>query len=105
MFTLLTEAQLRAHVTMLAGSIGERHVLRPRALAAAADYITAEWRAQGYAPEVGGDVVGGHNCAHPIAGSPGRTLGGVLLIGGDYEKGGGGARGGGKTQGGGRVVA
>ena len=51
MFTLAIEAQLRAHVTMLAGSIGERHVLRPRALAAAADYITAEWRAQGYAPE------------------------------------------------------
>ena len=36
-----TEARLRAHVAALAGTIGERHLLRPRALAAAADYIDA----------------------------------------------------------------
>jgi hypothetical protein len=46
-----TEARLRAHVAALAGTIGERHLFRPRALAAAADYIAREWRAQGYAPE------------------------------------------------------
>ena len=37
----------------LTGTIGERHLLRPHALAAAAaaEYIDAAWRAQGYAPE------------------------------------------------------
>ena len=46
-----TEGRLRAHVAALAGTIGERHLLRPHALAAAADYIDAAWRAQGYVPE------------------------------------------------------
>ena len=36
-----TENRLRAHVEALAGTIGERHLLRPHALAAAADYIDA----------------------------------------------------------------
>jgi len=40
--------RLRAHVAKLAGEIGERNVSRPRALHAAADYIRAEWTAQGY---------------------------------------------------------
>ncbi len=43
-----TVERLRAHVQKLAGEIGERHVLRPDALRAAADYIEAEWRMQGY---------------------------------------------------------
>ncbi len=42
------ERVLRGHVQALAGDIGERNVLRPRALGAAADYIEAEWRTQGY---------------------------------------------------------
>ncbi len=42
------EARLRGHVRRLAADIGERHVLRPAALKAAADYIRGEWRAQGY---------------------------------------------------------
>ena len=45
-----TEGRLRAHVEALAGTIGERHFLRPRALAAAADYIDATWHAQGPEP-------------------------------------------------------
>ena len=40
--------QLEAHVTRLAGEIGERNVFRPAALAAAAGYIEEEWRRQGY---------------------------------------------------------
>jgi Zn-dependent M28 family amino/carboxypeptidase len=40
--------RLRAHVAKLAGEIGERNVFRPSALHAAADYIRAEWTAQGY---------------------------------------------------------
>lgn len=39
---------LRATVETLASDIGERNVLRPHALRAAADYITREWRQQGY---------------------------------------------------------
>src|SRR3954454_13339921 len=85
MFTSATGAQLRAHVEMLAGSIGERHVLRPRALAAAADYITAEWRAQGYAPGLEGYVVAGSSCATLIAERPGRTPDEILLIGAHYD--------------------
>jgi Zn-dependent M28 family amino/carboxypeptidase len=40
--------RLRAHVETLAGTIGERNVFRPEALAAARDYIGATWRGQGY---------------------------------------------------------
>ncbi|NNG04424.1 MAG: M28 family peptidase, partial [Inquilinus sp.] len=39
---------LMGHVRRLAGEIGERHVFRPHALAAAADFIGACWRDQGY---------------------------------------------------------
>jgi len=38
----------RTCVQRLAGDIGERNVFRPRALQAAAEFIGAEWRAQGY---------------------------------------------------------
>jgi Zn-dependent M28 family amino/carboxypeptidase len=41
-------ARLRRHVERLAGEIGERNVFRPAALAAAADYVEASFREQGY---------------------------------------------------------
>lgn len=44
----VSSQRLRAHVERLAGEIGERNVSRPQALRAAADYIEAEWRRQGY---------------------------------------------------------
>ncbi len=44
-------ARLHAHVEMLAGTIGERNVYRPQALAATRTYIEATWRAQGYEVE------------------------------------------------------
>jgi Zn-dependent M28 family amino/carboxypeptidase len=40
--------RLRRHVVTLATEIGERNVIRPEALSAAADYIRAEWTAMGY---------------------------------------------------------
>lgn len=43
------ERRLREHVLALAGHIGERNVLRPAALAAAAEYVRAAWSAQGNA--------------------------------------------------------
>jgi Zn-dependent M28 family amino/carboxypeptidase len=42
------EQRLRAHVTQLAGVIGERNVWRPQALHAAADYIRTTWGGLGY---------------------------------------------------------
>lgn len=42
-------ARLREHVRRLAGEIGERHVWRPQALHAAAEYIGGEWRRQAHA--------------------------------------------------------
>ena len=67
-----TEARLRAHVAALAGTIGERHILRPRALGAAADYIEAEWRTQGYAPEREPVPAGGAMPVNLVATRPGR---------------------------------
>jgi Zn-dependent M28 family amino/carboxypeptidase len=42
------QAALRAHVTKLAGDIGERNVFRPQALRRASAYIEQTWQAQGY---------------------------------------------------------
>ena len=47
---MVAPPRLRAHVDMLAGSIGERHVWRCAALERAAAYISAELTASGYAP-------------------------------------------------------
>jgi hypothetical protein len=43
--------RLRAHVEMLAGTIGERNLWHREALARAADYITAQLVRSGYSPE------------------------------------------------------
>ena len=45
-----TEREVRRHVDMLAGVIGERNVYRHGALEAAARYIEDEFRSAGYAP-------------------------------------------------------
>lgn len=46
--TIDIESRLRHHVDTLAGAIGERHVGRPQALAAAEAYIAGEFAAIGY---------------------------------------------------------
>jgi Zn-dependent M28 family amino/carboxypeptidase len=79
-----TAGRLRAHVGALAGTIGERHVLRPHALAAAADYIDAAWRAQGYVPERETFTAVGVDCANLVITRPGR-LDELLLIGAHYD--------------------
>jgi hypothetical protein len=81
-----TEARLRAHVAALAGTIGERHLFRPKALAAAADYITKAWQAQGYAPEHEAFLVDGVTCANLLVTRPGRGRADeILLIGAHYD--------------------
>jgi Zn-dependent M28 family amino/carboxypeptidase len=48
--TPFAQARLRAHVDMLAGTIGERNVLKYAALNRAADYVSSELTASGYSP-------------------------------------------------------
>jgi Zn-dependent M28 family amino/carboxypeptidase len=80
------EARLRAHVARLAGQIGERHVFRPHALAAAADYIAETWRAQGYRPERELVAAGGSTSANIVVNLPGRGRSdAILLIGAHYD--------------------
>ncbi len=40
--------RLRGHVEQLAARIGERNLGRPGTLEAAADYVEAQWRSNGY---------------------------------------------------------
>jgi Zn-dependent M28 family amino/carboxypeptidase len=82
-----TEARLRAHVAALAGTIGERHIFRPRTLDAAADYVEAEWRDQGYAPGREAFAADGATCANIVATLPGRgrSADEVLLVGAHYD--------------------
>jgi Zn-dependent M28 family amino/carboxypeptidase len=44
----ISAERLRTHVYELAGEIGQRNIFHPQALDAAAQYITEEWRNQGY---------------------------------------------------------
>ncbi|MEX2162835.1 MAG: M28 family peptidase [Sulfuricaulis sp.] len=44
----ISETSLRTHVQTLAGDIGERNVLKPQALRAAADYVRRQWESYGY---------------------------------------------------------
>ena len=80
------EQRLRAHVERLAGEIGARGVFRPAALAAAADYVEGEWRAQGFRVERETYDVAGLACSNlvvEIAGS--RRPEEILLVGAHYD--------------------
>jgi Zn-dependent M28 family amino/carboxypeptidase len=78
--------RLRAHVEMLAGTIGERNVFLPDRLAAARDYIESTWRAQGY--EVGAQEYQTHGvtCANLEVSRIGTSRPGeILLLGAHYD--------------------
>lgn len=78
--------RLRAHVETLAGTIGERNVFRPQALAAAHDYIEATWRAQGYAVGAQEYEVHGVNCANlEVSRAGGSRAGEIILLGAHYD--------------------
>jgi hypothetical protein len=84
--TASAAARLTAWVQTLAGDIGERNVFRPRALQDAADFITREWRAQGYdvTPQV--YEVGGLGCANLEVTRRGtRRPEAIVLIGAHYD--------------------
>ena len=78
--------RLRAHVAKLAGEIGERNVFRPRALHVAADYIRAEWAAQGYQVERHGYQVEGVLSENIEVTLPGKSNPNeILLVGAHYD--------------------
>ncbi|WP_429573198.1 M28 family peptidase [Paraburkholderia sp. UCT70] len=63
-------AALQRHVNILAGDIGERNVLRPAALHAAADYIERQWAIRGCAVTRQKYLVRGVQCANVEAALP-----------------------------------
>ncbi|MDE2180752.1 MAG: M28 family peptidase [candidate division NC10 bacterium] len=78
--------RLRAHVEHLAGQIGERNVSRPEALRAAADYIEAEWRRQGYQVIPHWYGLSGTQWANLEVTRPGNARPAeILLIGAHYD--------------------
>jgi Peptidase family M28 len=82
----ITPERLRAHVVRLADEIGDRNVFRPRAFAAAADYIAGQWRSFGYSVMRQEYQANGVRCANLEVERPGREpTGGVLLLGAHYD--------------------
>jgi Zn-dependent M28 family amino/carboxypeptidase len=80
------EDRIREHVVALAGTIGERNIFRPKALAAARDYIEAVLTQQGYRVERQTYEVHGIGCANLEATLTGRTKRErVLLLGAHYD--------------------
>lgn len=84
--TVSLEARLRRHVERLAGEIGERHVLRPEALAAAERYIAATLRDLGCEVTRQNYEAQGVDCANlevTIAG--GARAAEIVLAGAHYD--------------------
>jgi Zn-dependent M28 family amino/carboxypeptidase len=80
------EDRLRRHVQVLAGEIGERHVWRPQALRAAAEYIRQQFSAAGYAVAVQGYEAHGVRCENLEVAVPGsRRSGEIVLAGAHYD--------------------
>jgi Zn-dependent M28 family amino/carboxypeptidase len=78
--------RLQGHVEMLAGTIGERIVYKPTALAAARDYIEATWRAQGYQVSAQEYQAEGVTCANlEVSRAGAGRPGGILLLGAHYD--------------------
>jgi Zn-dependent M28 family amino/carboxypeptidase len=78
--------RLRNHTVALAADIGERNVSRPAALAAAADFVRAEWAAQGHTVRSQSYRVGDLDCENleiTIAGTgqPGE----IIVLGAHYD--------------------
>jgi Zn-dependent M28 family amino/carboxypeptidase len=81
-----TRLSAERHVHVLGGEIGERNIFRPAALAAAADYVAATWRDQGYDVAVQAYPVHGVQCANLEATRRGATRADqILLIGAHYD--------------------
>lgn len=78
--------RLRAHISKLAGEIGERNIFRPSALHAAADYIQAQWSAQGYQVAAQSYEVEGVSSANLEVARAGTTRPReIILVGAHYD--------------------
>lgn len=77
---------LRQHVHALAGTIGERNVFRPQALAAAEDYIAGAWRARGHAVGLQRYTARGVDCANVELALRGAARPGeIVVVGAHYD--------------------
>jgi Zn-dependent M28 family amino/carboxypeptidase len=82
----MSEDRLRGHVRALAAGIGERHVWRPQALHAAADYIRGELESLGFAVAPQAYEVYGVRCENLEVTIPGSSRPGeVVLAGAHYD--------------------
>jgi len=82
----MSEVCLRRHVHALAGGIGERHVWRPRALHAAADYIRGELESLGFAVAPQAYEAHGVRCENLEVTIPGSSRPGeIVLAGAHYD--------------------
>jgi len=82
----ISAQQLQTHVEALAGVIGEHNVFHPEALAAAAAYISEQWRRQGYRVGQQGYRAEGMECNNLEVTCPGTQRGDqVILIGAHYD--------------------
>jgi Zn-dependent M28 family amino/carboxypeptidase len=80
------EQRLRRHVQVLAGEIGERHVWRPQALHAAADYIRGQLEAGGFAVSAQAYEVHGVRCENLEVTIPGSSRASeIVLAGAHYD--------------------
>jgi hypothetical protein len=82
----ITAQQLHYHVEKLAGEIGEHNVFYPEALEAAADYITEQWRHQGYGIRKQSYQVRGAECSNLEVTCPGTNRSEeIILLGAHYD--------------------
>src|SRR5690242_14154267 len=82
----ISPSALEDHVRKLAEEIGERHVGRQRSLAAARDYISGRWQAEGHAVEAQTYEAEGISCANLSVTLPGtRWPDQVVLVGAHYD--------------------
>lgn len=83
---VVSASALEGHVRKLAEEIGERHVGRPQSLAAARDYISSRWQAEGYVVQAQAYEAMGIPCANLSVALPGiRWPGQVVLMGAHYD--------------------
>jgi hypothetical protein len=80
------EGRLMQHVGTLGGTIGERNMLQPVALRAAADHIRQEWRKQGFQVTEERFEILGQPCANLVVEHKGSEQpGAIVLVGAHYD--------------------
>jgi Zn-dependent M28 family amino/carboxypeptidase len=79
-------AQIRAHVEMLAGAIGERHIWRPQSLSRAAEYVTSTLEASGSVVRAQDYLAHGCHVRNIEAALDGTSQpGSIVVIGAHYD--------------------